>query len=340
MRKTTLLLLFPAFMQVGHALPEKRFVNLELLIPSLEKKYDARIGLAIHDFVQQASYQYRALERFKLASIVKLFQAIHTLHMAEKGKLDLDTLIEIRPDMISPGSGKIEYFVVHPGFKISYRNLLNAMLTLSETTASDIFFEKTGGPGALNAYLQKNHLEGIQVSRTLREIFIETRGYKQIPPPGKRNSEWWETRWNEIKKDKKLVERLNTMFHEDMRDTATPQGGLDILLQLEHGRLLKSETLQYLIQMMRRCATGNNRMRLGFPPESIIANKTGSWNNDHYEYMADAGYVGFGKRRLAYAVFIETKLPERHRPGLFSEDAFVALALAISRDLALDRPQP
>jgi beta-lactamase class A len=75
---------------------------------------------------------------------------------------------------------------------------------------------------------------------------------------------------------------------------------LGLLRLIDNGAALKAESRHLLLGMMRRCATGSNRIRGILPPGATVENKTGTLSN----YTGDVGYLTTpGGRRIAVAFF-------------------------------------
>jgi beta-lactamase class A len=117
---------------------------------------------------------------------------------------------------------------------------------------------------------------------------------------------------------KKLTEaegKINAQkFDEDPRDCSTPQGMEDLLLKIYTKPLLKPESQQLLLDIMRRCESGLARLKGSLPPATEVMHKTGTigmTTNDVgiITLPGDAGHV-------AIAVFVKSstkEIPERER---------------------------
>jgi len=86
----------------------------------------------------------------------------------------------------------------------------------------------------------------------------------------------------------------------DIRDSSTPTAMLGLLRLIDSGPALRPESRHLLLDMMRRCATGSNRIRGILPPGATVQNKTGTLSN----YTGDVGYLTTPSgRRIAVAFF-------------------------------------
>lgn len=145
----------------------------------------------------------------------------------------------------------------------SARALLEAMLIRSSNPATDMLINDLGGPGAVQTWLDHHKITGVRIDRTIARLLADRR-------------DLW-----------------------DVRDSATPLAMVSMLRTLDRGNVLSASSRAYLLDVMRRCATGKNRMR-GMLSGVPIEHKTGTLNN----YTSDVGFITLPDgRRLAVAFF-------------------------------------
>mgnify|MGYP006169494903 FL=1 len=81
---------------------------------------------------------------------------------------------------------------------------------------------------------------------------------------------------------------------------STPVAMLELLRLVDGDKALQPQSRALLLDMMRRCATGKNRMRGLLPSYAQVENKTGTLNN----FTTDVGYLTLSDgRRIAVAFF-------------------------------------
>lgn len=142
--------------------------------------------------------------------------------------------------------------------------LMERMMVRSDNHATDRLIATLGGPAAVHRWLQAHGLNGIRVDRNIEQLLRARR-------------DLW-----------------------DIRDSATPVAMLDLLRLVDGDRALTSGSRALLLDMMRRCATGSNRIRGLMPYGAIVENKTGTLNS----YTSDVGFLTFPDgRRVAVAFF-------------------------------------
>lgn len=147
---------------------------------------------------------------------------------------------------------------------VSALTLMDRMMVRSDNGATDRLIDTLGGPGAINYWLSSHGLKGIRVDRNIAQLLAARR-------------DLW-----------------------DVRDSSTPLAMLELLRVVDGNRALTPRSRALLLDMMRRCATGSNRIRGLMPREAIVENKTGTLNR----YTTDVGFITLpGGRRIAVAFF-------------------------------------
>jgi beta-lactamase class A len=146
----------------------------------------------------------------------------------------------------------------------SATTLLEAMIVHSDNHATDLLLRDLGGPGTVQAWLEQHELRGMRIDRTIRQLLHDRRDLY------------------------------------DARDSSTPRSMVKLLQRLDSGKLLKPVGKSFLLGLMRRCATGKNRIR-GFLPEGTpVENKTGTLSG----LTTDVGFITLPDgRRIAVAFF-------------------------------------
>jgi beta-lactamase class A len=143
-------------------------------------------------------------------------------------------------------------------------SLMDAMIVRSDNRATDLLMNTLGGPAAIDGWMRGHGLTDIRVDRTIARLLSDRRDLR------------------------------------DIRDSSTPTAMLGLLRVIDSRTALRPESRHLLLDMMRRCATGSNRIRGILPPGATVEHKTGTLNN----YTGDVGYLTTpGGRRIAVAFF-------------------------------------
>jgi beta-lactamase class A len=154
--------------------------------------------------------------------------------------------------------------------------LMNRMIIHSDNHATDELLAMLGGPQTVDSWLRSNNLTGIRVDRTIAQLLSAKRDL------------------------------------QDVRDSSTPRAMLSLLQAIDSGRVLKPESKSVLLDLMRRCATGTNRIKALLPPGTPVEHKTGTLSG----YSGDVAFVTLpDRRRIAIAVFARGG---ENRPGVIA----------------------
>jgi beta-lactamase class A len=147
---------------------------------------------------------------------------------------------------------------------VSAGTLMDRMLVHSDNRATDVLLAALGGPAVVDGWLRAHGLSGIRVDRTIAQLLGDRRDL------------------------------------QDIRDSSTPTAMLGLLRLVDSGDALSPASRAMLMDMMRRCATGSNRIRGILPPNVTVEHKTGTLSG----YTGDVGFLTLpGGRRIAVVFF-------------------------------------
>ena len=146
----------------------------------------------------------------------------------------------------------------------SARSLMEAMMIRSDNRATDILMRDLGGPETLQTWLDQQKIAGLRVDRNIDQLLRSRRDLR------------------------------------DVRDSSTPRAMVDLLQRIDSGKMLRPAGKSYLLDLMRRCKTGKNRIRGLLPFGTHVENKTGTLSG----LTTDVGFITLPSgRRLAVAFF-------------------------------------
>ena len=253
-------------------------------------------------------------EAFPLASSFKIAVAGTVLSQVDAGALRLEQMVEVDPDRHVASEVIADRFI-HPGVSLSVQNLMELMLTQSDNTATDVLMELAGGPAAITAWVRKQGVDDFRVDRDTAGILRDFFGLPQGP-------------FNEVlmaaaKADPSLLGKAsqpNPAYDDDPRDTATPLGAARLLERIFSGKALSPASTDILVETMKRCRTGNDRIRGRLPVGTVVADKTGTAGGS----VNDIGVIWLpgDAGQLALAVFIKkSAVPFAERERVIAEIA-------------------
>jgi UDP-N-acetylmuramoyl-tripeptide--D-alanyl-D-alanine ligase len=184
-------------------------------------------------------------QSFPMASLVKLPLAVTLLSQVDAGRVDPDSMIEVKVADLVVGSGLLQMAFKQPQVVLSVLSLIDLMLVASDNSASDILLRLAGGPATVNEQMHRLGIRDIRIDRSTATLIAD-------------------------------FETNNLRFLKDRRDTATPEGITNLLAQVWRGRVLQPKTSALLLDAMRRCQTGPDRIPALLPRGTEVAHKTGT----------------------------------------------------------------
>ena len=250
-------------------------------------------------------------ERFPMASSYKIPIAVQLLTRVDQGEIKLDQMIEIKASDLHPGSGTLTDLFNKPGLALSVRNLLELMLLISDNSATDVVLRLAGGPDAVTARMRTLGIEGINVDRPTVRLIADWIGV-QLPPEDKWSPGMFATLAATLKPEDRAAAARR--FDADPRDTSTPNAMSDLLARIYRKDLLKPDNAELLLDIMRRCRTGETRLKGILPERTEVAHKTGTIGGT----TNDVGIITLpdGAGHVAIAVFVKSsdkEVPQRER---------------------------
>ncbi|MEO5979610.1 MAG: class A beta-lactamase [Chryseolinea sp.] len=217
-------------------------------------------------------------EAFPMASTFKVPIAVQLLTKVDSGKLSLDQMVEIKREDMHPGSGMIaERFNwpnnISPGLSLSVRSLMELMLLISDNSATDVCLRLAGGASAVTSCMKQLGINGIRVDRSTAILIADFVGVTM--PSGK---PWMNTTFDSLAHLIKPgeAETFSKALDSDPRDTSTPDGMANLLLQIYTKPILKESSKALLLDIMKRCESGAARLKGLLPIGTEVAHKTGT----------------------------------------------------------------
>ena len=170
--------------------------------------------------------------------------------------------------------------------------LMDAMMVRSDNRATDLLIATLGGPARVDHWMRAHGLTGIRVDRTIAQLLGARRDLR------------------------------------DIRDSSTPTAMLGLLRVIDAGSALQPRSRSLLLDMMRRCRTGSNRIRGILPAGATVQHKTGTLSG----YTGDVGFLTSPSgQRIAVAFFAR---------GGENRPAVIATAARMIYDAFSNEPRP
>jgi beta-lactamase class A len=248
--------------------------RLQLQIAEAIKPARGDVGVAIRHLESGVEIGVRADEPFPMASAFKLPILVELYAQERAGRLKLDEVHTLAPREQHIGSGDISVNFDLPGVTLSVRNLANMMMMISDNSATDILLTRVGAAN-VTARMRSLGLNGIRVDRTTQELILDYGGQdterlkdmvlQELRPLIRRPPE-----------DEAQRLARDTRYANDPRDQATPRDMTRLLELLWKGQAVDQAASRDMLELMKRCRTGNARLKGLLPPGTVVAHKTGS----------------------------------------------------------------
>ena len=261
-------------------------------------------------------------EPFPMASTYKVPIAVQLLTRVDSGHFKLDSMIALRPSDLHPGSGTLTQLFDDPGVSLSVRNLLELMLLISDNSATDIMLRTAGGGTAVNARSRALGINGVSVDRPTVNLIADAIGVKDLPPENELTPRAFGALSRAVSADAQKA--AAEAFYRDRRDTSTPEGMARLLEKIWRGQALSKTNTDLLLDIMRRCETGPNRIKGFLPPDVVVRHKTGTLG---IGVANDVGLIELPNNAgtIALAVFVK----ESPRPPEQQERAIAQISRAV-----------
>jgi beta-lactamase class A len=300
------------YVTTSHPGSDAALQRLEREIARLARASGGVVGATVIHLETGRRVSLNGADRFPMASTFKVPLAVQLLTRVDKGDLKLEQMIEIKPSDLHPGSGTIADLFNKPGLELSVRNLMELMLLISDNSATDILLREAGGGEAVTARMRSVGIDGINVSRSCARLIADWVGVTNLPPEEKWSPEMFKLVFSTVNAEEQKAAAKK--FDQDPRDTSTPDGMAALLERIYRKDLLKSESAELLLDIMRRCRTGQARLRGILPEGTELAHKTGTIGGT----TNDVGILTLpdGAGHIAIAVFVkssEKDVPARER---------------------------
>ena len=245
-------------------------VGLEKDLAALTKDFKGRVGVCVQS--DRATACVRPDDKFAMQSVVKLMVGFAVMGAVDTQGWKLDTQVHVQRKDLSLYVQPIEKLVGPKGYTTTIGDLVRGAVIDSDSAATDILIARLGGTAAVQAVLKRKSVSGIRVDRDERHLQTEIVGITWKPefvePPVL---------------DKAIAavpdttrSRAFAAYQVDARDTSTPRGMAEFLIQLSGGKLLSPTSTKFLMQAMKECKTFPTRLKAGVPQRWEISHKTGT----------------------------------------------------------------
>jgi beta-lactamase class A len=252
-------------------------------LAALERLRGGRLGVSIFDTGNGRRAAHRGNERFLMCSTFKLLAVAAVLARVDSGVERLDRRIVFGKDVVLSYAPVTSHRVGTPGMSVA--ELCHAAITVSDNTAANLLLSILGGPSEVTAFA--------------RHLGDSTTRLDRIEP------------------------YLNSGSPGDERDTTTPNAALATLQKVLLGHVLSDASRAQLLDWLRACATGADKLRAGIPAGWTVGDKTGSGEKNETN---DVGILYPPRRApiLVTAYYADSTADAATRNGVLAEVGRIA----------------
>ncbi|KAM3097491.1 serine hydrolase [Phormidesmis sp. 146-35] len=125
-------------------------------------------GMMVVDLDTNAYFNLNAATPLPCASTIKLPILVAFFQDVDAGKIRLDEMLTMRPDLVATESGDMQY--QPPGTQFSALETATKMITISDNTATNLLIDRLGGKDALNQRFQSWGLMTTSIRNLLPDV--------------------------------------------------------------------------------------------------------------------------------------------------------------------------
>lgn len=233
-----------------------RIERLKTQIERVLRGLDGHVGVAVKHLESGESLAVNGDMLFPLASTFKVPILVELLYQVQEGRFSLDDEIIVEKSDQHLGSGMISKLAA-PGIKLSVLNMAHFMMMISDNSATDILLGKVGAAN-VNARLKSLGIERMSVDRPCQKMITD---FLALRSPAKTPEE---------------IKAAIVKFGENPEDSATPLAMNALLEKIAKKEILTPDRCDLVLAIMRKCETGEKRIKGELPPGTSIAHKTGT----------------------------------------------------------------
>ncbi len=266
-------------------------LELEKQFAEIAKESKGKVGVAAVVLETGENAGLNSTERFAMQSVYKLPIAMTVLQQVDAGKLSMDQEVEItKADFVSPGQRSPIRDANPNGAKIKLWQVVEAAVSESDGTASDVLMRLVGGAGEVQKYVGEVGITDMSIKNTEKEFAKD-----------------WQVQFD---------------------NSSTPQAAVALLTELKEARTVPDARLRLIRDFMNESQTGPKRIRGLLPENTYVAHKTGTSGTRDGVTAAtnDVGiiYLPNGKY-LAIAIFVaDSAADEKTRESIIARIAKAA----------------
>ena len=240
------------------------------LLEQIQKEaedFNGVLGVSVKHLDTGEYYCLNGDKVFPTASVFKVPVIVEFFRQVDRGEIDLDEQVFLSERDKVPGSGVLKE--LSEGMPVSYRDLLNLMMIVSDNTATDLVVKRVGFDN-INAAMKKFGLEKTHVTKYCRDILFDLVGLNDLEP-----EEMTIDVFREAAENGEYTGSWSLGVENN--DVSTPIEMNHLLELVNNGEAASKESCEKILDIMAKCQTGNYRIPKYLPQKKLLLQrKTGS----------------------------------------------------------------
>ncbi len=270
-------------------------------VATIAAQLGGSVGVAARNLATGAEIRLNADDLFPMASCFKIPVMVAVMRQVDAGVLRLDDRLTLTEADKSPGSTLIH---CHAGLRLSVRDLLYLMITLSDNTATDMLWRLVG-LGSVNQVMHGLGLETIDCLMPNREYFLIESGagdewaglsgpeivsrWREIEARGEREAAFsrvleenarlsgagfrhlYERRWG---RSESLGYDDSFAVDQALDNQGSPHEMAELLAMIAQSRCASAPSCRLMIEVLAQ-QEWREKIPAGLPAGLFVANKTG-----------------------------------------------------------------
>ncbi|MEQ1875688.1 MAG: serine hydrolase [Bdellovibrionia bacterium] len=319
--------------------------KLQTKMMAIQKSFDGEAGVFVKDLDSGVVYSTNSDTYWYLASNIKIFVLIEILRKIDKGDIHYRDAIQIQKGQYRDGSGQTNW--IEAGQSVSLHFLIEQMMIESDNAATDIMIDMVG-VDALNKGAQE-FIPGA-VSQITSLLEVRYSAFSEFHPKARDLSNMDFITLKKVKDDhakiKKFLElvgiekkelRANSMteaferYYDRGLNSATLTGYASLLEKIAKGQVLSPERSQEMLDLMRRCFTGKDRIIAGLSKDVRFAHKTGT----QHRRACDMGIITPNDKKKSKRVVVAA-CTQKFKSNAASDEVFKKIGEAVMDSGVMD----
>jgi beta-lactamase class A len=240
-------------------------------IAQIVKPVKGIVGVSILRIEDRDTVSYNGKARLVMHSVMKFPIALAVLHLVDSGKITLSELVHLKKrDLPKKTYSPLRDKYPKGNVDVSFAELLQYMVSLSDNNACDILLSVLGGTKPVQDYMLHLGIRGIAINASEAEM-----------------ASAWEVQYSNWCKPVEMTQLLDLFYA---------------------GKVLSKANTDFLYKLMTETTTGPNRIKGMLPPGTVVAHKTGTSGTNAEGLTPATNDVGIitlpNGKHLAVSVFV------------------------------------